>query len=85
MDKRNSHEQRFNQHTEPRNQDLGINATTNTVKVERDPSISDMIDQHLLFHQRCDNIEHMLEQLLKRSEKHPLTKDYSQSLNWKGL
>ena len=79
-------EQRFNQHKVPRNQDLGINATTKTVKVERDPSISDIIEQHLIFHQRCDNIEHMLGQLLERSQKHPLIRhDDSQSLNWKGL
>ena len=79
-------EQRFNQHKVPRNQDLGINATTKTVTVERDPSISDIIEQHLIFHQRCDNIEHMLRQLLERSQKHPLIRhNDSQSLNWKGL
>ena len=79
-------EQRFSQYIVPRNQDLGSKATTKTVKVERDPSISDIIEQHLIFHQRCDNIEHMLRQLLERSQKHPLTnQDDSQSLNGKGL
>ena len=78
-------ERRFNQHIVPRNQDIGIKATTKTAKVERDPSISDIIEQHLIFHQRCDNIEHMLGQLLERSQKHPLIGDDSQSLNWKGL
>ena len=52
---------------------LGIKATTKTVKVERDPSISDIIEQYLMFHQRCDNIDHMLGQLLERSRMHPLT------------
>ena len=80
-------EHRFSQHFVPRNKvpKYKVDATR-TVKVEREPLISDMNEQHLIFHQRCDNIEHMLGQLLERSQKHPLTRhDDSQSLNWKGL
>ena len=80
-------ERGYTQEYVPRNQELiRYKATKKTVKVERDPSISDIIEQHLIFHQRCDNVELMLGQLLERSQQHPLIRhDDSQSLNWKGL
>ena len=69
----------------PRNKDPNYKVeTTRTVKVGRDPSISDMIEKHLIFHQRCDAFEHMVGQLLERSRKHPLTREDSQPLTGKG-
>ena len=62
-------EQRFVCEYLPGNKDpVRYKATKKTGKVERDPTLSDMIEQHLIFHQRCDNIEHMLGQLLERSQ-----------------
>ena len=79
-------EQRFASEYLPRNKDpVRSKAYKKTVKVERDHSISDIIEQHLIFRPRCDNIEHMLGQLLERSSEHPPTINNSQSLNWKGL
>ena len=79
-------EQGYTQEYVPRNQELiRYKATRKTVKAARDPLVSDIINQHLIFQQRCDRVENMLKQLLERSSEHPPTRNNSQSLNWKGL
>ena len=85
-ERKNKDEQRFACEYVPRNQELiRYKATRKTVKAERDPLVSDIINRHLIFQQRCDRVENMLKQLLERSSEHPPIRKNSQSLNWKGL